>query len=65
MEVSDLLFVTESDVDLEIRESDEYQNLLWEGTVGEINFSDDIPYGNYEICRVAVDEKRSILQIFI
>ena len=60
MSVKDLLFATGSSTSIEIYDID---SLLWEGTVNEINFLDDVPYGDYEVSTIGVSE--GILQIHI
>lgn len=51
MEVKDLLFVTNGETKVEIRDN---SSTLWEGAVDEIDFLMDIPYGHYEISNVEI-----------
>jgi hypothetical protein len=60
MEVKDLLFVTEENTKVEICDLTE---VLWEGTVDEIDFVGSVPYGHYEISNVTIRE--NTLQIYI
>lgn len=51
MDVKDLLFVTEEETKIEICD---INDALWEGTVDEIDFLTDIPYGHYEVSKIEI-----------
>ena len=60
MEIKDLLFVTEENTKVEIYD---VNSLLWDGVVDMVDFLNDVPYGDYEVCSVGVSG--GILQIHI